>query len=224
MLCPDRAVDRPLCRWFAVATDRQQEGPCVHAGKWRDYGAGVPGYAMAQLSLMRRIFGNARPGERRQRPRAGTPRGLQVLVVDDSATIRAVLGKMLLQNGHIVVDADGGQAGLELARQRMPDLIFLDVVMPGLNGFAVLRALRQDVRTQDIPVIMISGNPQATEQFYVQRFGADDFMKKPFGRGDVFARIARLVTAGRLSVRRRMSGLAAAADRARAAEPPDRHG
>jgi twitching motility two-component system response regulator PilH len=71
---------------------------------------------------------------------------------------------------------------------------------------------------------MISGNPQATEQLYVQRFGADDFMKKPFGRGDVFARIARLVTAGRLSVRRRMSGLAAAADRARAAEPPDRHG
>jgi twitching motility two-component system response regulator PilH len=173
---------------------------------------------------MRRIFGNARPGERRHRPRAGTPRGLQVLVVDDSATTRAVLRKMLLQNGHIVVDADGGEAGLELARQHVPDLIFLDVVMPGLNGFAVLRTLRHDARTRDIPVIMISGNPQAAEQFYVQRFGADDFMKKPFGRGDVFARIARLVTAGRLSVRRRMSGLAAAADRARAAEPPDRHG
>jgi len=196
----------------------------MHAGKWRDYGLGVPGYAMAQLSLMRRIFGSARPGERRHRPRAGTPRGLQVLVVDDSATIRAVLGKMLLQNGHVVLDAAGGEAGLELARQHVPDLIFLDVVMPGLNGFAVLRALRHDARTQGIPVIMISGNPQATEQFYVQRFGADDFMKKPFGRGDVFARIAGLVTAGRLSAPRRMSGLGASADRASAVEPSDRHG
>lgn len=195
----------------------------MHAGKWRDYGPGVPGYAMAQLSLMRRIFGNARPGERRQRPRAGTPRGLQVLVVDDSATIRAVLRKMLLQNGHVVVDADGGEVGLELARQRMPDLIFLDVVMPGLNGFTVLRALRHDARTRDIPVIMISGNPQATEQFYVQRFGADDFMKKPFGRSDVFARIAGLVTAGRLSAPRRMSGRAASGQ-ASAVEPPDQHG
>lgn len=179
---------------------------------------------MAPLSLMRRIFGNARPGERRQRPRAGTPRGLQVLVVDDSATIRAVLRKMLSQNGHVVVDADGGEAGLALARERMPDLIFLDVVMPGLNGFAVLRALRHDAHTRDIPVIMISGNPQATEQFYVQRFGADDFMKKPFGRGDVFACIATLVAAGRLSPPRRTSGLAAPAEQASAVEPPDRHG
>jgi len=181
---------------------------------------GVPGYAMAQLSLMRRIFGNARPGERRHRQRTGTPCGLQVLVVDDSATIRAVLRKMLLQNGHIVVDADGGEAGLALARQRMPDLIFLDVVMPGLNGFAVLRALRHDARTRDVPVILISGNPQATEQFYVQRFGADDFMKKPFGRGDVFARIGGLVTAGRLSAPRRLADLAPSAG---AVEPADWH-
>lgn len=177
---------------------------------------------MAQPSLMRRIFGSARPWERRYWPRAGTPRGLQVLVVDDSATTRAVLGKMLIQNGHVVFNAEGGEAGLELARQRVPDLIFLDVVMPGLNGCAVLRALRHEARTQDIPVIMISGNPQATEQFYVQRFGADDFMKKPFGRGDVFGRIARLVTAGRLSAPMRAPDFAA--DRGGAVESPELHG
>ena len=197
---------------------------------------------MARLSLMRRIFGNARPGERRLRPRGAEPRGMQILVVDDSATIRAVLGKMLLQNGHVVLAADNGEAALELARENVPDLIFLDIVMPGLNGFAVLRALRRDVRTRDIPVIMISGNPQATEQFYVQRFGADDFMKKPFARSEVFARITRLASAGRLRLAKRvqleptppiaaprLAGRVAAAGMAGVqalgpAKPSDRHG
>ena len=63
--------------------------------------------------------------------------------------------------------------------------------------------LRRDPQTQDIPIVMISGNLQATEQFYVQRFGADDFMKKPFGRGEVFARIQHLTQTGRLVVRAR---------------------
>ena len=159
---------------------------------------------MAQLSLLRRIFGSARPGERRSQARAGTPRGLQVLIVDDSATIRAALGKMLLQNGHVVLSAGSGDVALELARENVPDLVFLDIVMPGMSGFAVLRALRRDARTLSIPVIMISGNPQATEQFYVQRFGADDFMKKPFGRAEVFARISRLSTSGRLTLAKRV--------------------
>jgi len=72
-----------------------------------------------------------------------------------------------------------------------------------MSGFAVLRALRHDLLTRDIPIVMISGNLQATEQFYVQRFGADDFMKKPFGRSEVFARIDNLTRSGRLVVRQR---------------------
>lgn len=161
---------------------------------------------MARLSLMRRIFGGAEPGERRRRPRAGAPGSMRVLVVDDSATIRAVLGKMLVQNGHVVLSAGSGEAALALARENVPDLVFLDIVMPGMNGFAVLRALRHDARTLDIPIIMISGNPQATEQFYVQRFGADDFLKKPFGRSEVFERITRLTSAGRLAGGKRVPG------------------
>ena len=158
---------------------------------------------MAQMNLMRRIFGHARPGERRRQPRARTAHGMRILVVDDSATIRAVLGKMLAQNGYAVLDAGSGEAALKLVRESVPDLIFLDIVMPGMNGFGVLRALRHDARTLATPIIMISGNAQATEQFCVQRFGADDFLKKPFGRGEVFARIARLAAAGRLTVARR---------------------
>jgi len=158
---------------------------------------------MAAFQLMRRIFGNAAPGERRQSSRSDAPRGMHVLVVDDSPTIRAVLGKMLSQDGHVVIKAADGESALALAREHVPDLIFLDIVMPGMNGFAVLRALRHETATQEIPIVMISGNLQATEQFYVQRFGADDFMKKPFGRGEVFARIKHLTAKGRLHTRER---------------------
>jgi DNA-binding response OmpR family regulator len=157
---------------------------------------------MASFELIRRFFGNE-PGERRAMPRSGVPKGAWVLVVDDSATIRAVLGKMLSQDGHVVLKAPDGETAIEMARREKPDVIFLDIVMPGMNGFAVLRALRREPQTHDIPIVMISGNLQATEQFYVQRFGADDFMKKPFGRGEVFARIQHLTKSGRLVIRER---------------------
>ncbi len=130
-----------------------------------------------------------------------TTHGARVLVVDDSPTICAVLGKMLAQDGYHVLKATGGVAAIELARSELPALIFLDVVMPGTNGFSVLRALRHDPRTREVPIIMISGNQQATEQFYLQRYGADDFMKKPFDRNDVYQRIGRLVASGRLPAR-----------------------
>ncbi|MEO6801423.1 MAG: response regulator [Rhodanobacter sp.] len=157
---------------------------------------------MSGFELIRKFFGGEH-GERRAAPRSGVPRGAHILVVDDSPTIRAVLGKMLSQDSHIVLKAGDGETAIELARTKQPDLIFLDIVMPGLNGFAVLRALRRDALTHGIPIVMISGNLQATEQFYVQRFGADDFMKKPFGRGEVFARLQHLTQSGRLVVRRR---------------------
>ena len=62
-----------------------------------------------------------------------------------------------------------------------------------MNGFEALRLMRRDPQTADIPVIMISGNEQATEEFYANRIGADDFMKKPFSRFEVFSRIERLL-------------------------------
>ena len=161
---------------------------------------------MAAFQLMRRIFGNAAPGERRQSSRSDAPRGMHVLVVDDEEDMRLVMRVGLnLANEDLVVvgEAADGESALALAREHVPDLIFLDIVMPGMNGFAVLRALRHEMATQEIPIVMISGNLQATEQFYVQRFGADDFMKKPFGRGEVFARIKHLTAKGRLHTRER---------------------
>jgi twitching motility two-component system response regulator PilH len=141
---------------------------------------------------------NAASDERRTDDRVRASLGARVLVVDDSATIRVVLAKMLMQDGYEVFKAGDGESAVEMAQTQIPDLIFLDIVLPGMSGFAVLRALRRDSRTRDIPIIMMSGNQQATEQFYVQRFGADGFIKKPFGRAEVFHAVRSLVQAGRM--------------------------
>jgi twitching motility two-component system response regulator PilH len=149
------------------------------------------------IGFIKRLLG----GQAVEVPHERTSHGARMLVVDDSPTICAVLGKMLGQDGYHVLKATDGAAAIELACSESPALIFLDVVTPGMNGFAVLRALRHDPLTRDIPIIMISGNQQATEQFYLQRYGADDFMKKPFDRDDVYERIGHLVASGRLPAR-----------------------
>lgn len=139
------------------------------------------------------------PVERRSRQRLNSNKGRRVMIIDDSPTIVAALRKMLRSAGCITHEALNAESGLTAIRDEKPDLVFLDIVLPGMNGFAALRLLRRDPLTQNIPVIMISGNEQATEQFYAKRIGADDFMKKPFSRFEVFARIDALVDQGKLA-------------------------
>jgi twitching motility two-component system response regulator PilH len=162
----------------------------------------MDGHALMNgIGFFKRLLGNHPNGERQAQAHLRTTLGASVLVVDDSPTICAVLGKMLRQDGYSVLQAADGERAIEVAGHEQPALIFLDIVMPGMNGFAVLRALRLNPLTRHIPIVMISGNPQATEQFYVQRFGADDFMKKPFGRDDVYQCIGQLVASARLPPR-----------------------
>ncbi|TPG45525.1 response regulator [Rhodanobacter glycinis] len=162
----------------------------------------MDGFArMTGIGFIKRLLGNT-DGEQGSVPHVQATLGARMLVVDDSPTICAVLGKMLGHEGYAVSRANDGDSAIQLARDEQPALIFLDIVLPGMNGFAVLRALRHDPLTRHIPIMMISGNQQATEQFYVQRFGADDFMKKPFGRDEVCKRIGQLVQSGRLAARK----------------------
>ena len=131
--------------------------------------------------------------ERRLQPRVNPKEGTRVLVIDDSATILAAM-KRFLESAHCVfLGALDAKMGMEVALTQKPELIFLDIVMPGINGFAALRALRKNARTRDIPIIMMSGNEQAKAQFFGAHIGADDFMKKPFSRFEVFGRITRLL-------------------------------
>lgn len=151
---------------------------------------------MGTFDLFKRLFGGApAQDERRVKPRVNAREGTRVLIIDDSTTIVAILRKFLQQSGYLTLEAGDAEKGVEIARAERPDLIFLDIVLPGMNGFAALRILRKDPLTKDTPIIMISGNEQATEQFYAQRIGADDFMKKPFSRSEVFARIEKLLDA-----------------------------
>ncbi len=152
----------------------------------RETSAGTPEDALAELDAHN---GN----DRREKDRRNARPGTRILVIDDSPTIVALLKRMLQQNHYDVLVAYDGESGLEIARREVPDLIFLDIVLPGIDGFNALRTLRRDPATKDVPIIMISGNAQATEQFYVQRIGADDFMKKPFSRPEVFNRIEHLL-------------------------------
>jgi twitching motility two-component system response regulator PilH len=157
------------------------------------------------MSFFKRLFGGASAAakakseaERRERPRVSARQGQRVLIIDDSPTIVALLRKFLQQNGYITLEAYDAEEGVVMARAERPDLIFLDIVLPGMNGFAALRMLRREDVTKDIPIIMISGNEQATEQFYAQKIGADDFMKKPFSRAEVFTRIEKLLDSNKM--------------------------
>ncbi len=149
---------------------------------------------------------SSEPIERRSRERLSSHEGRRILIVDDSPTILAALKRMLQSAGCKTVEVMDAKSALDFVSKRIPDLIFLDIVLPGMSGFTALRMLRRTPATQHIPIIMISGNEQATEQFYVKRIGADDFMKKPFSRFEVFARMDALVEAGKLPRRTQEAG------------------
>lgn len=151
--------------------------------------------------MVDRPDGQTSISERRRKKRINAVPGTKVLIIDDSATIVAMLARMLRQNDYEVLEAEDAEKGLEIAYRNKPSIIFLDIVLPGMSGFTALRHFRHDHRTKDVPIIMISGNEQATEQFYVQRIGADDFMKKPFSRAELFTRLEKLLNEDFIPVR-----------------------
>jgi twitching motility two-component system response regulator PilH len=131
--------------------------------------------------------------ERRSEQRVNAREGTRVLIIDDSKTVVTVIKKYLRSAGYDTFEAFDAETGLTIIREHPPELIFLDIMLPGMNGFTALRTIRRDPLTRDIPVIMMSGNEQAMEQFFGSRIGADDFMKKPFSREELFFRIERLL-------------------------------
>ena len=131
--------------------------------------------------------------ERRSKQRVNAREGTRVLIIDDSKTVVMAIKKFLRSADYETLEAFDAETGLSIISEQPPELIFLDIMLPGMNGFAALRIIRRDPLTRDIPVIMISGNEQAMEQFYGSRIGADDFMKKPFSREELFFRIGRLL-------------------------------
>lgn len=107
----------------------------------------------------------------------------RVLIVDDSPTETYQLTAMLEKNGHEVLTAENGADGVALARQEKPDLVLMDIVMPGLNGFQATRQLTKDPETENIPVIIVTTKDQETDRVWGKRQGATDYLTKPIEEG-----------------------------------------
>lgn len=137
---------------------------------------------------LKSIFGKNEKSntERRGEERVKLPDEATILIVDDSRTAIAVLKKTLGPTGYSVISAPSGEEGIDMAKLHMPDLILMDVIMPGLNGFQATRILRKEESTKNIPIVIISGNEQATEKFWGLRVGANGFLAKPVKRLELF--------------------------------------
>lgn len=122
--------------------------------------------------------------------------GRRCLVVDDARSMRSVLERFLVAVGFEVGHAESGEQALELLQDRPVDIIFLEILLPGMSGFALLRKLRRAGLLDSTAAVMISANPEASEQYFLERIGADDFLPKPFGRRDVDACLERLQHSG----------------------------
>ncbi len=103
----------------------------------------------------------------------------QILIVDDSPTETHILKGILEKHGFQTETAENGSEGVERAKAIHPDLILMDVVMPGLNGFQATRQLTKDPETADIPVIIVTTKDQETDRVWGLRQGARDFVTKP---------------------------------------------
>ena len=102
-----------------------------------------------------------------------------ILIVDDSPTEVHVMQKALERHGYRTAWAGDGAEGIRLARQMRPDMIFMDIVMPGVNGYQATRALINDPETSLIPIIMVTTKGQETDRVWGLRQGAVDYLVKP---------------------------------------------
>ena len=115
-----------------------------------------------------------------------------ILVVDDSATERHITGGILTKGGYTVTFAEDGESGIAKAKADKPDLVVMDVVMPGLNGFQATRAITSDDATKHIPVIICTTKGQETDKIWGLRQGAKDYITKPVDPAELLSKIAAL--------------------------------
>jgi DNA-binding response OmpR family regulator len=116
--------------------------------------------------------------------------GSRILVVDDDDDIRGLVRTLLERAGYEVSDASDGREGLRELYAGSPDLVILDVAMPGLDGWATLERIRE---VSDVPVLMLTARDAELDRVRGLRGGADDYVVKPFGRQELVARVAVLL-------------------------------
>ncbi len=120
----------------------------------------------------------------------------RILIIDDSPTEIHVLTGMLQKAGHTVDSVDNAEAGIVRAQETMPELILMDVVMPGMNGFQATRQLTKDPKTAGIPVIIVTTKDQQTDRVWGLRQGARDYITKPVEEGELASKINAVLGGG----------------------------
>lgn len=117
----------------------------------------------------------------------------RVMVVDDSPTDKAWIRQALTGAGHAVLEAASGQDALDMVRSARPDCVVMDLVMPGVNGFAATRALNRDPATAAIPVIVVSSKDQDSDRQWALRQGARAYLVKPVRAADLLTQVHLLL-------------------------------
>ena len=116
-----------------------------------------------------------------------------ILVVEDDPDIKELISFNLSNQGHQVFDANNGEIGIEKARKKLPDLILLDLMLPGIHGLDVCRIIKADQETKDIPIIMVTAMGQEEDIVKGLETGADDYITKPFSIKVLLARVSAVL-------------------------------
>ena len=116
-----------------------------------------------------------------------------ILVVEDDPDIKELISFNLSNQGHQVFEANNGELGIEKAREKLPDLILLDLMLPGMHGLDVCRIIKADQETKDIPIIMVTAMGQEEDIVKGLEAGADDYITKPFSIKVLLARVSAVL-------------------------------
>ena len=116
----------------------------------------------------------------------------KVLIVDDSKTETMFLTDILQKNGYVVSSAENAEEAFKRLEEQKPDLILMDVVMPGQNGFQLTRAINRTPEYADIPIVMCTSKNQETDRVWGIRQGARDYITKPVDSSELYAKIKAL--------------------------------
>ncbi|MBN2491428.1 MAG: response regulator transcription factor [Planctomycetes bacterium] len=129
----------------------------------------------------------------------------RILIIEDDRAVRTAVTDAVAAEGHTVLAAETGPAGLEQGLTQDPDLILLDILLPGLDGYELLRRLRADA--VEAPVMMISAKGQEIDKVRALELGADDYLTKPFGLAELMARVRAQLRRARTGAGQSMAGL-----------------